>query len=52
MCSSGDGVPQSPRADLGSALEVGGGYDVEADLESLLKADGGLIFESEGEISD
>ena len=50
MCSSGDGVPQSPSADLGSALEAGGGYNVEAGLERLL--DGVLISESEGEIID
>ena len=52
LCSSGDAVPQSPSADLVSALDVGNGCGLEADLVRLLKADGVLLSESEGEISD
>ena len=52
MCSSGDAVPQSPSAGLASALDAGNGCDLEAELVRFLEADGGLISESEGEMSD
>ena len=51
MRSSGDGVPQSPSEELGSALEDGRD-DVEADLVRLLKEDRVLVSESEEESSD
>eukprot|EP00969_Alexandrium_andersonii_P328177 14501922-Alexandrium_andersonii.AAC.2 len=50
--SSCDGVQRSPSADLAAALEAGSSCDLEQDLERLLEAGGGLVSESEGDISD
>ena len=51
-CSSCGAVPHSPSADLAAALEAGSSCDGEAGLVRFLEADGVLVSEREGEITD